>query len=551
MKKILLRLICCLLIAATVVFAAACENGKRETKKPQKSTVSVIDNDSSDDTQSDNDTQSDTDDPAPRGDNAGVNDTTGRVSPIKNNNSSRNNGSESDDELDLTVDENDKAFSDNPAALYRPMKSYFDSQANAVRTAVRAYPDKLPSSVTGQIWYISSENGNDGKSGKSKDKAWRSITALNYYANDIKAGDAVLFERGGVYRGNFIAKSGVYYGAYGSGDKPCIYGSSVNYAKASWKRKHGNIWYCEALFQADIGVIVFDHGVFIGSKQINNYDIENIGDFWCDSKSNYRLYVCMDENPSKKYRSIEIGTKKDIISIPKKSKDITIENLCIKYTGGHGIASSGDVSNITVRGCEIGFIGGSYLSGTTRYGNGIEIYEGCAGVLCENNWIYQIYDSGLTYQGGGEHIYTDVTFRNNLIEYCGMGSIEYWLSGDKAINYAENVTYESNILRFAGYSWGGEQRPDKCSTNIRSDTTCMNTHYNFRVTGNIFDQSAVNLLEINGTSGTFPEMLGNIYAQSRDGLLGVFKDKNSMTFDEDIEEFLKAFVDKNAKAYIY
>ena len=41
----------------------------------------------------------------------------------------------------------------------------------------------------------------------------------------IKAGDAVLLKRGDIFRGNLVsAKSGVSYGAYGEGDKPCIYG---------------------------------------------------------------------------------------------------------------------------------------------------------------------------------------------------------------------------------------------------------------------------------------------------------------------------------------
>lgn len=458
-----------------------------------------------------------------------------------------------------TVDKNDKPYVKYPAYLEYPMKSNYDTQATAMRNTVLSYRDKLPKTVTGTVWYISND-GKNTNSGKSPKEAWGSIFAMNFNQDSIKAGDAVLFERGGVYRGSFVAKSGVYYGAYGTGDKPCIYGSEQNYAKVTWTYKNANIWVCDAPFASDIGLVVFNHGEKMGYKKDKNYGLEKNGDFWCDSQNNYKLYMYMDKNPAKAYKSIEIGVNKSVISIYANSKDITIENLCIKYTGSMGIGVSDNCKNLTVCGCEIGFIGGSYLSGTLRYGNAIEIWAACDNVVIENNWIYQVYDSGITHQGGEKYIAKDIMMRKNLIEYCGLGSYEYWLASEWDIGRGENITFADNICRFAGYCWGGDQRPDKVSTHIRADVTCRNTIFNFKITGNIFDQASANLLEIGGTAISVenipqspePVLSGNIYAQNSDGYLGTYFSKSGVIFDEDREVFIKEFMgDSKAEIYVY
>ena len=456
------------------------------------------------------------------------------------------------------VDVNDRPYVKYPAYLEYPMKSNYDKQANALRDTILSAKDKLPETVTGTIWYVSNK-GKNTNSGKSPKEAWGSIFAMSYNRDRIKAGDAVLFERGGVYRGKFTARDGVYYGAYGEGEKPCIYGSSQNYAKVKWTYKNANIWVCDAPFSEDIGNIVFNHGEFMGFKKEKNYELENNGDFWCDSKNNYKLYMYMDENPAKKYKSIEISTNTHIIRINAGNK-ITIENLCLKYTGAHAIGCSTGSRNITFKNCEIGFIGGCYLNNGLRFGNGIEFWQECDNMLIENNWIYQIYDSGLTHQGGDSYIAKNIMMRNNLIEYCGLGSYEYWLSSEWNVCRGENITFTENICRFAGYCWGGVQRPDKVSTHIRADVNCRNTVFDFKITNNIFDQASSNLVEIGGTAknvsnipqSPVPFLSGNTYAQKVNGYLGTYFAKAGILFDEDRETFIKTYMgEKNAIIYAY
>lgn len=84
--------------------------------------------------------------------------------------------------------------------------------------------------------------------------------------------------------------------------------------------------------------------------------------------------------------SIEIGADSVLFRFDGQ-KNITIENLTFKYTGGHAVRGS-NTENITVRNCEIGYVGGSYLDGygdgKVRYGNGIELMSNSKNTLLEN-----------------------------------------------------------------------------------------------------------------------------------------------------------------------
>ncbi len=428
-----------------------------------------------------------------------------------------------------------------------PMSGESDNEAEALRDKILDSDESLPDSVTGRVWYISAFSGYDGNTGKAKNQAWETAYAIDQNADKIKAGDAVLFEREGVYRGNFRTKSGVFYGAYGNGYKPCLYGSDRSFTREfDWREIEENLWICTHKFTSDIGVVVFNHGDLVGFKRNSKEDLKRPGDFWCDPEDNFKLYVYLDEEPWS-YPSVEVGQRRYIIGIYDNSENVIIDNLCIRYTGSHAIAGADCPKNITVKNCEIGFIGGSYIATTnlapyTRFGNAIEFYGECENILVENNWLYQIYDSGVTHQGGGNYLAKNITIRNNLIEYCGMGSIEYWLWYDKengGFCSAENVLYENNIMRFAGYCWGGDQRPDKVSAHILSNGPNYNHIKNYVIRGNIFDQSTQDLIEITSLDGMYPKLEGNTYIQKEGLRLGSFSDKRDIIFDQNVEKILK------------
>lgn len=118
----------------------------------------------------------------------------------------------------------------------------------------------------GTAYYVSNR-GNDNNNGLSPLEPIATISAVNRL--NLKAGDVVYFERGGVWRGSIKAyTSGVSYSAYGEGNKPEIYGSSHNYAEfGEWiETDVPNIYKFSEKISKDVGNIIFNNGEANGIK---------------------------------------------------------------------------------------------------------------------------------------------------------------------------------------------------------------------------------------------------------------------------------------------
>ena len=438
----------------------------------------------------------------------------------------------------------------NTACLMNPISSPADNAAEEMRSNILSLPDTDFNSNT--IWYIS-ENGDDSNIGNSITAPWKTLEALTVNAEQIQYGDAVLFERGGVYRGAVTVKSGVSYGAYGSGDKPCIYESDKNYAEAIWEETENSIWKTDIGKRGDIGIVVFNHGADVGFKKYHLEDLKIQGDFYSEGEW---LYLYSEKSPAEAYKSIEAGALNHIFMIDVDVHDVVIENITMKYGGGMGVQGVNGVKNITVRGCEMGWLGGcllpNYKDGNVRFGNGVEFWNGCENILIEDCWVYQIYDSGLSHQGNGVFVEKDITFRRNLIEYCSFGSIEYWVH-DQNKNSMENITYADNILRFAGYGWADKQRPDPHAIHILSTGRMDHKATNFKITGNILDTAKRELIVCTSKVGTLPEISGNTYIQPKGSLLGRYASVDCEKYPfEKAKEILKdVFGDETATVIEY
>ena len=415
----------------------------------------------------------------------------------------------------------------------------------------------------GTVYYIS-PSGNDANDGKTTETAWKSVDAINLHSDQIDAGDAVLFERGGVYRSVtslladpipegvqrtdpqqvIYAKSGVTYGAYGEGAKPAIYSCHRNYAKfveETWSKIDGtNIWKVYTP-RSDAGSVVFNHGEAVGIKRFGVWDgtytngkknysgfitPENVGENLTENFEYYHdhrngvLYLYYDNEgkaPYEVYSDIEICPRDGVIRVPTGTEDILINNLSIKYTGFYGVSVREYTKNVRVTYCEFGWIGGcqwyfdTYEEGS-RIGNAIEFWETTTNATTDHNWIYQVFDAGLSPQGIGgddESVYKNLRMTNNLVEYCSYG-IE-WFDRN---GYGETERYystwdgyyiENNILRFAGYGFGRHRKdgsqtvaningwnwtyPDPDPDTYYSDLN-PNKKFSLIIRNNIFDCSA-------------------------------------------------------------
>jgi len=424
---------------------------------------------------------------------------------------------------DVGLDVDERSGGDNP------QEGGAEAEAAALRDKILNAEDVDPQTFIdagGTVYYIS-PSGDDANDGTSPETAWRNVDAINLHNDQIQAGDAVLFERGGIYRAVasllaepipegvqstdaqmiVVTKSGVTYGAYGEGEKPAIYSCHKNYAWGDcWERlsEDSNIWKVYTPC-SDAGSVVFDHGKAAGIKRFGVWTgetdssgkktykgfitAENVEENLTENFEYYHdhrngvLYLYYDNEgkaPHEVYSDIEICPRDGVFRAAAYTEDVHIDNLAIKYTGYYGVSAKEYTKGITVTNCEMGWIGGCQWHFDTeaegsRIGNAIEFWETTTDARTENNWIYQVYDAGLSPQGVSStdaSVYTNLVMRENLVEYCSYG-IEWFDRNGADVNKDYPAVWdgyyiEDNILRFAGYGFG-RQRQD---SNVAPSNIC-------------------------------------------------------------------------------
>lgn len=91
--------------------------------------------------------------------------------------------------------------------------------------------------------YYVSTSGNDSNPGTSQDAPWQSLEKVNSFIPS--PGDQILFKRGDAWTGTITVKasgtagSPITYGAYGTGERPKIYGSEII---SGWTKHKGYIY---------------------------------------------------------------------------------------------------------------------------------------------------------------------------------------------------------------------------------------------------------------------------------------------------------------------
>ncbi|MBR5308164.1 MAG: S-layer homology domain-containing protein [Clostridia bacterium] len=422
--------------------------------------------------------------------------------------------------------------------------------------------------VTGTKYYFAAD-GNDANDGLSPEKPKKTLAAVNALA--LKSGDGVYFKRGDIFRGQITAKAGVTYTAYGEGEKPKLYASPANFAGAdNWEQTEvANVWKLKTPIMHDVGLVVFNEGEAWTEKRIKGRPdfkeggLENLDKdltMWHDvanpTDTEGYVYVRSDKgNPGALYNSIELNPRSHVIRVG--ASNVTIDNLCIKYTGAHGV-SSGGVKNLVVTNCEFGFIGGSWFRTDTlsRYGNAVEIYGAVDGYVVDNCYIYHCYDAGVTHQltqsPDTECIMADVHYTNNVITYTTY-PVEYFINDpNPGVTHAYlGLEISDNIIRYTGYGFG-DQRPDKtAAAGIKSWNT-YNAAEDFVMNNNIFDRSKYMLIQLGASSPAWlPLMDGNTYIIDEGanfGNIGHLSEGNATVATQKYVEVNSK--DKNAKVYV-
>ncbi len=391
--------------------------------------------------------------------------------------------------------------------------------------------------ISNNIYYISEKNGDDNNDGKSPETPLKTISALDKKLRFPKKGTAVLFERGGVYRGQVNMLQNCIYGSYGEGEKPIITSSPKNFADpALWKATDVPNVYELVDKLANVGVMAFDHDL----TQHGNYDaLYGTHRYYGRHISGYAnlakdlefyptddtLYLyCEGGNPGERFKSIEIGPK--TTTLGGSGTSVIVDNLNVRFTGAHGIGVN-YANNFTVTNCEFAWIGGSQMgpamNGGGAYGNAVQLYGSCDGYYVKNNWMYQIYDTAVTHQGV-DYTMNNIEYSGNLMEYTHWG-VECWISKQNKEPESHNYIAKDNVMRMGGYGWGTIVEKRQTSARLYSFTTMQAKNSNLKCENNIIDRCAGYLLDISNNSSE--EFDSNIYVQNRYGNLGTLKGKSS------------------------
>ncbi|MCX7009700.1 MAG: right-handed parallel beta-helix repeat-containing protein [Kiritimatiellaeota bacterium] len=250
---------------------------------------------------------------------------------------------------------------------------------------------------------------------------------------------------------------------------------------------------------ADVGCVIFD-GQTTGFKKWKPDGLKNDGDYFYDEHT-WQVFLRAAANPATQHRSVELALRRHIIDEGGRAY-VTYENLDLRYGAAHGIGG-GSTRHITVRDCDISFIGGGLQmrredGKPVRFGNGVEFWAGAHDNLVEGCRIWEIYDAALTNQGKGTNVQENIIYRNNIIwnsEY----SFEYWNREQASIT--RNIRFEHNTCVDAGCGWGHRERPDRNGRHLMFYSNIAATT-NVVVRDNIFCNATDSLLRLHGRDWT-------------------------------------------------
>lgn len=317
------------------------------------------------------------------------------------------------------------------------------------------------------VYYIDPICGLDENDGLTESTPKKDYTKI-----EVKSGDSLLFKCGSFFRGalkNAYNNTGdvITYSSYGKGEKPTFCGSVDTLSKAEcWTEERKNIWVTERV-EDEVCNFIFDGGKECGTLRWSVEEMCEQGDYYdnCFGTRNigrsipdgHKIYMYSEKNPAEYYTDIETvvyGSR----WMAATGSNLVFDGLRFINSGVHGIAGGG-AKNMIVRNCDFEYIGGCVWSTRRkiRFGNGVECWNVAENVSVTNCRFYEIYDSGVTHQGGDEcKPAENMHFDNNIFIKCGMGAYE---QRDLMPKYA---TFNNNVCLFAGEGFskqGEEQLP--------------------------------------------------------------------------------------------
>jgi len=314
----------------------------------------------------------------------------------------------------------------------------------------------------------------DGRTQTTATVAWNAVAAWTagtwYSSPDIASIVSEITSLAGWSSGNNMAFM-VYENGSGAGAYRLPYGYSGGVATNAQPQlvitytSSGTVWVTTATISLDVGNLIFNSEASVGFKKSIIGDVNTQGYFYYNATTDL-LYMYSASNPGTYYTTIEAALKRYGVAIAHS--DITVQNLDIRYQGSHGIqvnGASSTIDNIIIQDNYLAYIGGSYLTGTTRYGNGIEFWDATTDSIIRRNLIDNIYDAAITTQGTtAGKAKSNESFYNNIVSNSEYGFEFVHLGAGSTTNglYVYNNVFYNN-----GGGWGYAQRSDQNGTGLK------------------------------------------------------------------------------------
>ncbi len=346
--------------------------------------------------------------------------------------------------------------------------------------------------------YFVSNSGSDYNNGLSPESAWATLNMVNESGKHgrLKDGDAVFFERGGLWRGYIDCAKGVTYSAYGEGEKPKIYGSPENGTGGDkwelWHEQDGvKIWkfYKDI---SDVGNIVLNNGeecayrvyaYYNGSEWVASSNDEHAFDIVENLKEDMQFYTTFDLSASKfeqfkREYSDSLDAKWNFLRVDLIDSSGPLYMRCdrgnpgdlfhdiefqampeglIGYNGLVNTAGNNVIDNLCLRYCVV---------------NGLTI--GLDPRNLENNCNNLIQNCEIGWTGGNQH---DLNRDDNIVIVCGEGITFATNNNVIQNNYIYQVAQGTFVGEITSNAW--VDQASMASGNVFEGNLAENCQYGF------------------------------------------------------------------------
>lgn len=343
-----------------------------------------------------------------------------------------------------------------------------------------------------EVRYLSAD-GDDSSDGRTAERAWRTLARLNA---GLPAGGEARLRRGDVFFGGLDVKGGTSEGhptviaAYGKGPRPEI--SHYKIAKpheSVWENVTGNVWRIDLRDPSRFSGDTASSDVNVGFLRVTG-SIHGVKRRSPSELSTW-LEFCNDDRYAYVWSGFCPAALSDDFRLACNGRgfalrsDMVVSNVVVRGCGGHGAQFCGE--RIRIENCGFREIGGSYLvwggDPHTRYGNGVECWSGTRHVLIKGCDFADVYDVAFTMQGNAPPFsWEDIRMTDCVVDRCTQG-FEVWAAGCKPGVGFVNCSFERNVIKGCGWSWGAGGRPgvpllvyemstDTCGILVRNNVFC-------------------------------------------------------------------------------